>query len=214
MWQRVIRMVRCRKLSPSLVAAALAITVASIAGASTAVARNSVVLPNFSAIEVYDLRGTEVTSKIYRSGVNFRAEPAPGVAAIYVASTDKLYKVNGPECVEITGIPVHMVSSPLQLLSGSKVTRKYGGTEIIGSHTCKLENLVVTATDGRTTQFKLWRATDLKGFPVKIELHSDRGQMTTTYRDIVLHTPDAALFVPPNNCIPFEKTYRIPPPGK
>jgi hypothetical protein len=39
-----------------------------------------------------------------------------------------------------------------------------------------VENVAVTAADGKTTRFKLWEATDLKGIPVKIELHTDRGE--------------------------------------
>jgi len=210
-WQRVIRVVRCRKLSLSLVNAAVAIAVAS-----TAAAQNSSFLPDFSATEVAHVRGREVAWKVYRSGLNFRVEPAPGTALIYLTASKTVYRVmfNGTQCIETKGIQTQMMISPLQLMSGVKVQRRSAGTEVVEGHACKVEDVAVTAVDGKTTRFKVWEATDLKEIPVKIELHSDRGESTTTYRDIAEGTPDAALFKPPKNCKPFEKTYQIAPPEK
>jgi hypothetical protein len=212
MWRQAIGLARCRKLSLNLINVAVA-----IATGSTGAAQTSVFLPDFSATEIAHVRGREVASKVYRSGLNFRAEPAPGIAMIYVAATNTIYRVmfNGTQCIETKGIEAHSVSSPLQLLSGAKVERRSGeGTEVIDGHTCKVENVTVTAADGTTTWFTLWEATELTGTPVKLELHSDRGSLTTTYRDIAVGTPDAALFTPPKTCKPFEKTYQIAPPGK
>ena len=188
----------------------------TIAVASTAIAQNSLTLPDFSATEIAHVRGRAVTSKVYRSGVNFRAEPAPGVATIYLTASDTIYSLmfNETQCIETKGITAHSVSSPLQLLSGAKLERNYGGTDIIDGHTCKVDNVTVTAADGTRNWFTLWEAIELKGTPVKIEFHSTRGSLTTTYRDIALGTPNPALFVPPKNCKPFEKTYQIAPPGK
>jgi hypothetical protein len=193
--------------------------VAAIAAASTALAamgQDSLALPDFSATEVAHVRGREVASKVYRSGLNFRAEPAPGIATIYLASSNTIYSLmfNGTQCIATRGIEAHSVSSPLQLLSGAKVERRAGGTEVIYGHNCNIENVTVTAGDGKVNRFTLWEATELKGIPLKIELHSDRGSLTTTYRDIVASRPDAALFRPPSNCKPFEKTYQIAPPPK
>lgn len=211
MGQKVIGLGRSRKLALSLVSAAMAILVASMA-----IAQESLILPDFSATEVANIRGREVASKVYRAGANFRADPSPEIATIYLAANHTMYKLmfHGTQCVETTSIPPHALSSPLQLLSGVKVTRQSGETAVVDGHPCKVENVEVTAADGRTTRFKLWEATDLKGVPVKIEMHTDRGQLTTTYRDIVVGTPDRALFTPPKNCIPFEKTYQAAPPNK
>jgi len=184
-----------------------------LAVVSTATAKDSLVLPDFSATEITHVRGREVASKIYRSGAKFRAEPAPGVATIYLAPGDTIYNLmsNGTQCIETKGITAHSLSSPLQLLSGPIVERTDGGIETVDGHTCKIENVTVTAADGIRNWFTLWEATELKGAPVKIDFHSDRGSLTTTYKDIVVGTPDPALFVPPHNCKPFAKTYQIAP---
>jgi len=183
---------------------------------SIASPQNSLILPDFSATEIAHVRGRQIVSKVYSSGKNFRAEPAPGVATIYLTASDTIYRVllNGTQCIETKGIKMHSMSSPLQLLSGTKIERRSGGTEVIDGHSCHVENVTVTAADGTTTWFTLWESAELKGIPIRIDLHSDRGSLTTTYRDIAVGTPDVALFAPPSNCKPFEKTYQIAPPGK
>jgi hypothetical protein len=189
--------------------------IATLAG-SSAWAQNSLLLPDFSATEITHVRGREIASKIYHSGPNFRVEPAPGVATIYLAPQNMIYKLmfNGSQCIAFKDIDAHSVSSPLQLLSGAKVEHKADGTEVFDGHACHIDHMTVTTADGRTTLLTLWEAADLKGVPVKIEMHSERGSLTTTYRDIALGAPDPALFAPPRNCKPFEKTYQIAPPEK
>jgi hypothetical protein len=209
--RQVIRRVRRWKLSLSLMSAAAVILVASIA-----LAEESVPLPDFSATEAANIKGREVASKVYHSGVNFRIDPSPEIGTIYLTASDKMYRliIRKTQCIERTGISPRALGSPLQLLSGVKVKRQSSGTGVVDGHPCKIENVEVTGKDGSTTKFKLWAATDLKGAPVKLTMHTDRGELTTTYRDIVVGTPDAALFTPPKNCIPFEKTYQVAPANK
>jgi len=209
LWRKSIDLSWVRILLLSLV------NIALTGLASTASAQNSLVLPDFSATEIATVSGRQIASKVYRSGENFRAEPAPGIATIYLTASDKMYRImcNGTQCIETRGVSALVLSSPLQLLSGIKIERRSAGTELIDGHSCRIENVKVTAADGTPTWFTLWESAELKGIPVKIESHSDHGSLTTTYRDIAVGTPDPALFTPPNNCKPFEKTYQIAPPG-
>ena len=201
-----------KKLSLGL----LALLTMSIVAASFANALESLTLPDFSATEVSNIGGREVSSKIYRSGVNFRFDQSSEIATIYLNASHTMYRLmfRGTQCIETPSIPQRALGSPLQLLSGVKVTRQFNGTAVVEGHRCKVEKVEVTAADGKTTRFKLWEATDLKGVPLKIEMQTERGQLTTTYRDIVLGTPDATLFTPPTNCIPFDKTYTVAPMNK
>jgi hypothetical protein len=158
---------------------------------SAAMAQDSFALPDFSATEIAHVRGRQIASKVYHSGLNFRAEPAPGVATIYMPARDTTYTLmfNGTQCIETKGIRLQPPSSPLQLLSGGKVQRTPSGTETLEGHTCKVESIVVTSADGTTYRLKLWEPTDLKGIPVRIDLRSDGSILTTTYRDIRSQTP-------------------------
>jgi hypothetical protein len=49
----------------------------------------------------------------------------------------------------------------------------------------------------------------LKGVPVKIESQTAHGKLTAVYRDIVLATPDAALFAIPDKCTPIEQMGQV-----
>jgi hypothetical protein len=145
--------------------------------------------------------------KIYSSGSKFRVEPGPGLSTIYLPDDNKAYNLfsNGATCVVMRTDQVTMMPSPFQLLSGTKVERTAAGTEVVEGHTCKVEKVLVTTSDGRTIRSKVWEAEDLKGVPVKIESYTERGVMAAIYRDIVLGTPDPALFKPPGKCTPYEK---------
>lgn len=194
----------------------LASTITISLSASYALAREPLILPDFSATEMMAARGIAINTKVYRSGADFRDDASSQMGTIYLSDTQTMYRLmfHGTQCIETAGIPPHAMSSPLQLLSGAEVTGPSARTEVVDGHSCKIQDAQIITTDGKTIRFKLWQAQDLKGAPVKIEMRTDLAQLTTTYRNIVLGKPDPALFIPPKNCIPFAKTYQVAPPEK
>jgi len=188
-------------------------TVATVLLASTVIAREALVLPDFAASEVVEMRGRETTAKVYRSNSDFRMDPSPEIGVIYIGATRTMYRLmfHGKQCIETDSVPMRALSSPLQFLEDAVVTAQTTG--VLEGHSCKIQDAEVTA-EGKTIRFKLWEARDLKDAPIKIEMRTERGQSTTIYRDIVVSRPDPALFVPPKNCVPFAKTYQIAPANK
>jgi hypothetical protein len=90
------------------------------------------------------------------------------------------------------------------------VERTPAGKEVVEGHSCKVENVVVTRPDGKIIHAKVWEAEDLKGVPVKIEAQmTEEAKFSALYRDIVLATPDKALFTPPDKCTPYEKMGQV-----
>jgi hypothetical protein len=174
-------------------------------------------LPDFSAKEFVQVMGSNIPpSKVYLSGTKFRIDYAPGYATIYLPEKDRAYNllfVDTPHatCVEMKTNQIHMLPSPLQLASRSKVERTDAGTEEIEGHKCKIETMVTTDADGKTVSTKVWEAEDLKGAPVKVESQTANGTVTAIYRDIVLETPALALFEPPSKCTPQEKMGQVAP---
>ena len=91
--------------------------------------------------------------------------------------------------------------NPFSQAQDATVERSSAGTDIVDGHACKVENLTITPHDGRQpSKMKVWEADDLKGFPVKIEMTSNRGPVTIEYKDVSLNQPDASLFSHPDNC--------------
>jgi hypothetical protein len=209
--RRLIRHIRHVGLIGALTAATAVATV------SAAIAQDSFVLPDFSATEVTHVKGRQIAYTIYHSGSNFRVDLSPELAVLYMPARDTVYRLmfKSTQCIEYKGVRPRPVSGPLQLLSEGKVKKRTPiGTEVAEGHTCKVESVLVTATNGTQYRFKVWEATDLNGIPVRVDLQSGASVATTTYRDIKPQTPDPALFKPPANCKPFEKTYQIAPPEK
>ena len=178
-------------------------------------------LPDFTATEYLQSRGRGVPpSKIYRSGTKFRIEFAPGLASIYRPDDDLAYNLlqtNTPKpvCVQMKTREVTMLPSPMQLISGAKVERTDAGTEEFEGHKCKVEAVVVTAIDGKTTSLKVWEAEDLKGVPVKISVGTRLGEgLVGVYRDIKLESVNPEVFIPAYKCVPNDKIGQVAPPEK
>src|ERR1700677_2365051 len=96
---------------------------------STAIAREALVLPDFAATEVTEMRGRETTAKVYRSKLDFRTDPSPEIGTIYIGATRTMYRLmfHGTQCVKTANVPMRALSSPLQLLAGAVVTAQTTG---------------------------------------------------------------------------------------
>ena len=77
----------------------------------------------------------------------------------------------------------------------SEVTKL--GNETVDGHACVKNKVVTTGSDGATHEYTVWNATDLKQFPIKIQMSEHGMGMVMLYKDIKLDRPDAAQFDPP-----------------
>jgi hypothetical protein len=95
------------------------------------------------------------------------------------------------------------IESPLQDPDAAKADSSFKmdstelGKETIDGHPCVKNKVVVTNDAGKTHESTVWNATDLKNFPVKIEMVEQAHTMTMLFKDIKTSKPDAALFDPP-----------------
>jgi hypothetical protein len=91
------------------------------------------------------------------------------------------------------------ISSPFR---SATVTNQPAGTplERADGHTCQQAQVTVTSEQGSTAVFQVWRATDLKGFPVRL---SDGHRLTLTLSRIRLDPLSAKLFQPPEGFVPY-----------
>lgn len=79
----------------------------------------------------------------------------------------------------------------------SKVEITELGKETVAGHPCVKNKAVITDNKGDKHEFTIWNATDLKKFPIQIEMNEQGSAITMSYSDISFAKPDASLFTPP-----------------
>jgi len=71
------------------------------------------------------------------------------------------------------------------------------GKETVDGHPTTKYKMVIKDTDGKEQEATVWNASDLKDFPVKIEMNTEMGPSTVTFSDVKLSKPDDSSFDPP-----------------
>lgn len=170
--------------------------------------------PDFSCTQVIHTTAYDIPTKIYRSGSSVRIEKSTAISTLYVTSNSKIYNLTtypdgSHQCVVMTPDQAKMLPSPLELLYGTNVKRTPAGMEVMEGHKCKVEVVLVERANGKKIESKVWEAEDLNGVPVKIESQLPAAKLIAFYRDIVIGTPDKALFTPPAKCTPYEKMGQV-----
>jgi hypothetical protein len=168
--------------------------------------------PNFSAAQVFQGRKGEMTMKVFLTGQTVRVDRSATISTLYATESAKVYSLttypdDSHQCVSMQPEQAKMLPSPLELIQGKIV--KAAGSEIVEGHPTKIEEVSVVGMDGKTIQSKVWEAEDLKGIPVKIESHVGEVTLRAIFRDIVIGTPQKALFEVPNKCTPYEKMWQV-----
>jgi hypothetical protein len=86
----------------------------------------------------------------------------------------------------------------------NKVDYAEVGKETIDGHPCVKSKWTSAADDGTKREGFIWTATDLKGFPLQIQLDNPQMPATLRFKDVQLKDPDAAHFVPPTGFTKYD----------
>jgi hypothetical protein len=81
----------------------------------------------------------------------------------------------------------------------SKIEKTSMGKETIDGHACEKNKVIVTAENGEKHEVLVWNATDLKNFPVQMEMNEKGNDIVMKYTNVKLEKPDAKLFEPPTD---------------
>lgn len=68
------------------------------------------------------------------------------------------------------------------------------GKETIDGHPCVKNKVAVTDDKGKTQEMTVWNATDLKNFPVQMEMEEKDSTILTKFKNIQFAKPDAKQF--------------------
>jgi len=108
-----------------------------------------------------------------------------------------------------------LLNDPLQAYAPIPANRRFtnvtvgtalngAAPEKVSGHSCQPAEATVAASDGSATVFRLWRATDLKGLPVRITCAANGTPITLTLSKVRLETMPEDLFLPPNGFVKYD----------
>jgi hypothetical protein len=78
------------------------------------------------------------------------------------------------------------------------------GKEKVEGQTCEKQRVVVTGERGDKHDALVWNASDLKGFPVQMEIRQKDAIVMMNFRSVDLQKPAASLFEPPAGFTRYE----------
>jgi len=92
---------------------------------------------------------------------------------------------------------------------GYKVEKTKAGKETIDGHPCLKNKVTVTDNTGEKHEAVTWNATDLKDFPIRIQIDQKDATVLMTYKDVKLVKPDAGQFEAPSGYEKFASVDRL-----
>jgi Domain of unknown function (DUF4412) len=82
-------------------------------------------------------------------------------------------------------------------MDNSKIEKTSLGKETIDGHSCEKSKVIITGENGEKHEVLVWNATDLKNFPIQMQMEDKGNTILMKYSDLKLEKPDAKLFEPP-----------------
>jgi hypothetical protein len=144
--------------------------------------------------------GPPTRGKLYVSKHRFRSEsgmPDQQAALIVDIRSGQVWVLLPPPLGCITRPIDDGMRANMPLLLDADAKEKLVGSEVVDGHRTRKYELT-SNVGGKPTVRYVWRATDLKGFPIKTT--DESGRSTTTFENVVLRKPDAKFFKPPVDC--------------
>jgi len=78
-----------------------------------------------------------------------------------------------------------------------KIQKTRLGSETLGGYSCDKNNVVISADTGEKHHATVWYATELKDFPIKVQMEQPQMTVVFQYRDVKLAPPEASRFEAP-----------------
>ncbi|MDQ6631185.1 MAG: DUF4412 domain-containing protein [Verrucomicrobiota bacterium] len=91
----------------------------------------------------------------------------------------------------------------------SKMTTSVLGQETLDGHPCVKNKVTLTNEKGKKQEMTVWNASDLKDFPIKMQMVEEGNNITMQYKDIKFAKLDAKQFEPPAGFTKYENVQKL-----
>jgi hypothetical protein len=96
-----------------------------------------------------------------------------------------------------------------QLQGKSSINTAKLGNETIDGHPCEKNKVTVTDENKHKTEAVVWNATDLKKFPIQMQIDQPDARVVMRYSEIKLEKPDAKQFEAPGEFKKYESVEKL-----
>lgn len=145
------------------------------------------------------LRDGKLRSEMNMSEIKGQAIPAEAAAMMKQAGMDQMITIVRPDKkATLISYPGLKSYAEMPFSENEKKEEKVELTEVgketIDGHPCVKKKLVTTDSKGRPQELFVWQATDMKNFPVQMELPQRSNKLVVKFQAPKMEAPDAALF--------------------
>ena len=148
----------------------------------------------------------KVRAEIDLSQIKSKEMPPEAAASLKQMGMDKMVSVVLPEKKSTLVIYPSLRSYaevPMSKDDASTIDTKYKiettklGTETLDGHACVKNKVIVTGEKGDKHEAIVWNATDMKDFPLQMQMNQNEATVVMRYSNIQLVRPDAKQFEAP-----------------
>ena len=145
------------------------------------------------------LRDGKLRSELNMSEMQGSVIPAEAAAMMKQAGMDQMITLVLPDKkATVISYPGLKSYAEMPFTENEKTETKVEftdvGKETVDGHPCLKKKLTTTDSKGRPQEMFVWQATDLKNFPIQMELPQRSNKLIIKFQAPKLETPDAALF--------------------
>jgi hypothetical protein len=154
----------------------------------------------------FHVSGTKIRMDVDMSRLKSKDLPPGAAEGLKQMGMDKVVTLVLPEkkssYLVYHGLKAYL-QTPLkdedQITSSSnfKMEREKLGTETVSGHPCVRNLVTVTDPSGKAQKATTWNATDLRDFPVQIQMNDGENLMTMRFSEVKLVEPKAETFALP-----------------
>ena len=148
----------------------------------------------------------KVRAEIDLSQIKSKEMPPEAAASLKAMGMDKMVSVVLPEKKNTLVIYPSLRSYaevPMSKDDASTMDTKYKiettklGTETLDGHACVKNKVLVTGEKGDKHEAVVWNATDMKDFPLQMQMNQNEATVVMRYSNVQLVRPDAKQFEAP-----------------
>lgn len=146
----------------------------------------------------FALRDNKMRADMDMSEAKGAALPPEAAGMMKQAGIDKMVALIQPDKKTTTLIYPNAQACADIPVSENEDAGKFESTELeketIQGHPCKKVKLTSTDSKGKTREALVWQATDLKNFPIKMQMAQKSNTVIVNFRDPKLEAPPASQF--------------------